>query len=129
MNTQPQPETMKTAIQALSTAAPHEAPDALARIPYDALGDDYRRSPEAACRKALRITRSLKNRPNRRLRAIDRLLGMHGIERIHEKNGELAFTYANSGDTYAATVILYASGTFRVTSWGDIVERNMNRFA
>ncbi len=120
---------MKATIQALADAAPHEAPDALARIHYDALGDDYRRSPEAACRKALRITRSMKNRPNRRLRAIDRLLGMHGIERIHEKNGELAFTYANSGDTYAATVILYASGTFRVTSWGDIVERNMNRFA
>ena len=127
MNTQP--ETMKATIQALATAAPHEAPDALKALPYDALGDDYRRNPYNACRKALRITRSLKNRPNRRLRAIDRLLGMHGIEGVHEKNGKLAFTYANSGDAYNCTVILFASKTFRVTSWGDIVERNMNRFA
>jgi len=127
MNTQP--ETMKTAIHALATAAPHEAPDALARIPYDALGDDYRRNPYNACRKALRLTRSMRNRPNRRLRAIDRLLGMHGVESVREKNGKLAFTYANSGDAYNCTVILFASGTFRVSSWGDIVERNTNRFA
>lgn len=110
------------------------APDAgriqetIAAVPYDALGDDYRSNPEAACRKALRLTSAIRN-TRRRLRAIDRLLGNHGVENVSLRNGGHGFSYSNTGDSYACTVVLFASGTFRVSSWGDIVERNMNRYA
>jgi hypothetical protein len=120
--------TLAAAIAAVASARP--GPDvsaALAVLPYDVLGDDYKRSPEAACKKALRITRGI-HRPVRRLRAIDRLLGMHGVESISFRDGGYAFSYANSGDSYDCTVVLFASGAFRVTSWGDIMERS-NRYA
>lgn len=100
--------------------------DALHAIPHDALGDDYRSNPEAACRKALRLTRAMRNN-SRRLQAIDRLLGNHGVEAVRTHSGATGFTYSNTGDSYAATVILFASGTFRVSSWGDIVERDNGR--
>lgn len=122
------PARVRAALAALDHAETWQLPDALAAVPFDALGDDYRRDPEAACRKALRLTRGIQ-RPSRRLRAIDRLLGNHGIESVRHKNGSHAFSYSNTGDAYAPTVILFASGAFRVSSWGDIVERNMNRFA
>ena len=120
---------MKNEIQALATAAPYEITDALARIPFDALGDDYRADPEKACRKALRITLSMAHKPNRRMRAIDQLLGMHGVETVRTTNGEHAFSYANAGDTYDCTVILWASGKFQVSDWGTIVERHTNQYA
>ena len=120
---------MKNEIQALAAARPYDVADALARIPYDALGEDYRANPEKACRKALKLTLSMANKPNRRLRAIDQLLGMHGVETIRTTNGEHAFSYANAGDTYDCTVILWASGKFQVSDWGTIVERRMNQYA
>jgi hypothetical protein len=120
--------TLAASIAAVAAACPGpDVSSALRSIPFDELGDDYRRDPEAACRKALRLTRAIR-RPSRRLRAIDRLLGMHGVESVSFRNGEHAFSYANSGDSYACTVALFASGTFRVTSWGDVVERS-NRYA
>lgn len=33
------------------------------------------------------------------------------------------FHYLNAGDTYTPTLVLFASGTFAVKCWGDIVER------
>lgn len=118
-----------TTAQALAALVPpcYDVPAALAAIPYGALEDDYRRDPAAACRKALRLTRRI-SKPFRRLRAIDRLLANHGIERVALRNGETGFHYSNTGDSYAATVLLYPSGAFRVSSLGDIVERS-NRFA
>jgi hypothetical protein len=32
------------------------------------------------------------------------------------------FVYLNAGDTYAPTLVRYRSGTYRVTSWGEVVE-------
>lgn len=115
-------------IQALAAAPRHDYAPELDALPYDALGDEYRADPEAACRKALRITRAI-SRPSRRLRAIDRLLGMHGVEYVRRRNGAQGFTYCNAGDSYACTVVLFPSGAFRVTSWGDVVERNMTAYA
>lgn len=119
-----------TTAQALAALVPpcHDVQAALEAVPYGALEDDYKRDPVTACRKALRLTRAI-SKPFRRLRAIDRLLANHGVERIALRNGQTAFHYTNTGHTYAATVILYPSGTFRVSSWGDIVERNMSRYA
>ena len=120
---------MKNEIQALATAHPHDVTEALERIPHDALGDDYRANPEKTCRKALRLTLSMAHKPNRRMQAIDRLLGMHGVETIRTSKGKHAFSYANSGDTYACTIILWASGKFQVSDLGTIVERRMNAYA
>ncbi len=123
------PSLISSAVSAVAKAdkwIPGELSAALDSIPHDALGDDYRRNPEAACRKALRLTRGI-SRPSRRLRAIDRLLGMHGVESVRTRNGGHGFSYANTGDSYACTVVLFASGTFRVSSWGDIVERDNGR--
>jgi len=121
-------KTLRPIIAALASARTYEAREAneaLDAIPFNALGDDYRSNPEAACRKALRITRGI--RQSRRLRAIDRLLGNHGIENVRHRDGSHAFSYSNTGDSYAPTVILFASGSFRVSSWGDIVERDNGR--
>lgn len=115
-------------IQAVAKADRYEAQDAIAALSHYHLEDDYRRDPDAACKKALRMTRAIR-KPYRRLRAIDRLLGNHGVESARLRNGEHAFSYSNTGDSYAATVVLFASGTFRVSSWGDIVERGTNRYA
>ena len=119
---------MKNEIQALASARPYDSPDALARIPYDALGDDYRANPEKACRKALRLTLPIRWNPYR-MQAIDRLLGMHGVETARTSKNEHAFSYANAGDTYACTVILWASGKFQVSDCGTIIERRMNQYA
>ena len=110
----------KELIQAVATADRHAAQDAIAALPYDLLGDDYRRDPLKACRKALRMTSSI-SRPSLRLRAIDRLLGMHGVEVIRGRGG-FVIQYANTGDSYACTVLLFPSGAFRVSTWGDVVE-------
>lgn len=116
---------MKTNFSAIVSAYKKGAE--LETIPARLLEDDYRRDPEKACRKALRMTRRIAS-DFRRLRAIDRLLGNHGIEFVRRRDGSHAFAYSNTGDSYAATVILFDSGAFRVSSWGDIVERNPNRF-
>ncbi len=115
--------TLASLISALAAALGGDYQAELAALPYDALGDDYRANPEKACRKALHLTRSI-HLNGRRLRAINRLLGMHGLEVARLRNGTTGFIYCNSGDSYACTVVLFASGTFRVTSWGDIVERS-----
>lgn len=67
-----------------------------------------------------------------KLEASNRLIdGMHGVEcrtfecsknDFHDPHG---FYYLNTGDTYAATLVLYRGsrgGSWRVTSWGDMVE-------
>ena len=113
----------QAAIAALVAPDADRIRETLEAVPYDALGDDYRSNPEAACKKALRITRAIRN-DARRLRAIDRLLGNHGIETVSDRYGMTVFRYSNTGDSYAATVVLFASGAFRVSSWGDIVERD-----
>lgn len=119
-------ETMKTNIKAIIAAFKKGAE--VETIPLGLLEDEYKRNPEEACRKALRITRAIGSN-YRRLRAIDRLLANHGIEFVRFRNGHHAFSYSNTGDSYAATVILFESGAFRVSSWGDVVERNSNRYA
>lgn len=113
-------KSLKSQIEAIAMADRYTAQDLIDALPYDTLCDDYKRNPEAACRKALRLTSGIR-KPGRRLRAIDRLLGMHGVERITGRNG-FVMSYANSGDTYACTVLLFPSGAFRVGSWGDVVE-------
>jgi hypothetical protein len=56
--------------------------------------------------------------------AIDDITGTYGVEytRKGSNSKSPAFAYCNTGDSYAATVLLI-NGRFSVGSWGDIVER------
>lgn len=74
-----------------------------------------------------------------RLEAINKLLEMHGTEAIRGdwQNGywcDVVAVYCNAGDTYDTTVIQvrgdsrFSASRFRVTSWGDFVERNQKRY-
>lgn len=73
-------------------------------------------------REALRATRGLPFAGKiERLEAVDILTGCHGVESFESVNG--FWSYANSGDTYAQTVLLSPGGRFVVASYGDILEQ------
>ena len=71
-----------------------------------------------------------------KLRAADIILRTHGVEWLayecqrgedHDPEG---FYYLNAGDTYNATLAYFPrTRTFRVTTWGDEVERHERRCA
>jgi hypothetical protein len=63
-----------------------------------------------------------------RLHVLDAIAETHGVEYIHSVKDTFTqargFDYLNTGDSYAPTIVRMAeSGNYRVTSWGDIVER------
>lgn len=61
----------------------------------------------------------------RALRAFNDILGGYGTEYIpagHNSKSP-AIAYVNMGDTYDTTIMLVDGYTWRVGSWGDIVER------
>jgi len=61
-----------------------------------------------------------------KLYAIDEILRTHGIETIDDIPG-MTVEYCNTGDSYAATLCRIdrkGKVTYRVCSWGDIVERH-----
>jgi len=67
--------------------------------------------------------------------AIDAVLGNYGVEALRAKKwvsayyGDVAYTYSNTGDTYAATIVHNStSGQYSVTSWGDVVEAHPYMF-
>ena len=62
------------------------------------------------------------------LRAMDRILGTHGIEAFGNRQPRApyapAFEYLNAGDTYATTLIYTRdTDTIRIGSWGGIAEK------
>jgi len=50
----------------------------------------------------------------------DEILGTYGIEYCR---GSRSFAYLNTGDSYAATLIRFFDGQYRVSDWGTIVEK------
>lgn len=60
-----------------------------------------------------------------RLHALNHELETFGVEYVRGNNTKRSpsFDYLNTGDTYATTIVRYADGRYRITSWGDIVER------
>jgi hypothetical protein len=62
-----------------------------------------------------------------RMHALNAELGFFGVEYVKGKGpGHRTtpnFHYLNSGDSYNATIVRFAGGAYRVTTWGDIVER------
>ena len=70
--------------------------------------------------------KSCYNEPSRHekmLFAIDCLLDNHGVEYLECKGGR-NYSYSNTGDTYALTVIRdHRNARWIVASWGDLVEK------
>lgn len=98
----------------------------------------YTEEPVKACRLALRRTAHINWKE--RMEAINKLLGLHGVEAIRGdwQNGywcDIVATYCNTGESYGITVIHVRpdrgwsdAGTFRVSSWGGFVERNSKKY-
>ncbi len=66
---------------------------------------------------------------DRKLSALNELLGMHGVEPIRSEGawdnyyGDCVAEYLNTGDSYAATVLLdHQRGKWMLTTYGDYVE-------
>ena len=64
-----------------------------------------------------------------RMSALNELLGTHGVEAIRTSEFidryyfDIRASYLNTGDTYAATILLdHRDEKWRLTSWGDFVE-------
>lgn len=56
------------------------------------------------------------------LHDLNDLLGCFGVVSTER------FSYLNTGDTYTPTILFYfPSASFRVTSWGDVVEADERR--
>lgn len=56
-----------------------------------------------------------------RLTCLDALAGTHGVDAFETRHGWCE--YLNAGDTYSVTLVRYR-GRYRVTTWGDIAERD-----
>ena len=72
---------------------------------------------------------------DQRLHALNAEAETFGVEYIaHRDDGcrvgdQHGLEYLNTGDTYAPTIIFdHARGSWRVTSWGDIVEARPNHY-
>lgn len=79
--------------------------------------------------RTVRWIRSCHNMPmpgERRMAAIDEVLGTFGVESIARADSGVfeapLLTYCNAGDTYAATIVRHRGGSYRISSWGDAVE-------
>ena len=67
--------------------------------------------------------------------AINEAMGGHGIESIRQKDylvgyyADTRYLYVNRGDTYDITLVYDTeSDKFIVASWGNLVERNPDRY-
>lgn len=68
-----------------------------------------------------------------KLHALNLLLDTFGVEYLTDKRDtytrSFGVEYLNTGDTYTPTVCYdHSSGTWRISSWGGIVENNERRF-
>ena len=61
-----------------------------------------------------------------RLEALNETIGGFGVEVVGDCNcypPNIKAEYINTGDTYSATILrVNATGTYRLTTWGDFVE-------
>lgn len=68
-----------------------------------------------------------------RMAALGALAGMHGVEYLQAHKDTFTATYGvayvNAGDVYAPTIVYdHATLNYRVTTVGDLIERNPGRF-
>lgn len=128
---------MKTIPNTLSQAAQETLARAERRFGKVLLEDLYRENPVAACRRALRLTHGLSE--GERIEVCDILLNTSGVEAINGEWqngywGNVVATYCNTGDTYNTTILCvrgecrFDPSSFIVTSWGDWVEKNSEKY-
>ena len=97
----------------------------------------YKTDPLSACQLAL--ARTVRIDEDKRIDAINSLLGLFGTEAIRGdwQSGywcDIVAVYCNTGETYDLTVIQvrgngsWARSRFFVSSVGDFVERNERRY-
>jgi hypothetical protein len=69
-------------------------------------------------------------KPETIMHAVDAVLGTCGTEAIWGRScTQPVAEYCNTGDTYASTILYdYVNGNYRLTSWGDWVERYGDRY-
>ena len=60
-----------------------------------------------------------------KLEALNQILGLYGVEYVPKGSNQRSpgFEYLNTGDSYAPTIVRFDGGGYRISSWGDIVER------
>lgn len=59
-----------------------------------------------------------------RMHALNAEAETYGVEYIERyKGSSVSFEYLNTGDSYTTTLVRFVDGRYRVSSWGDIVER------
>jgi hypothetical protein len=60
------------------------------------------------------------------LKLLNETIGGYGVEVVGDCNcypPAIKAEYINTGDTYSATILrVNATGTYRLTTWGDFVE-------
>lgn len=61
------------------------------------------------------------------LEDFNKVMNGFGIEYATSISGKNDFEYVNTGDSYNYTICDY-KGRLRITTWGDIVENNMDDF-
>jgi hypothetical protein len=96
----------------------------------------YWQVKEKDVRAAKRIIKEYKgctgvNDGYKALKLIGDHIGGYGVEvgKAASDPDKVLFEYINMGDTYDMTVVYFnETGRFAFTSWGDIVERNPNRY-
>ena len=68
-------------------------------------------------------------RLSRILECLNEVLEMHGVESLGEcRTYGPPAEYLNAGDTYAATLLFdHIAGNFKLTTYGDWLERNENK--
>ena len=62
--------------------------------------------------------------------AMDETAGTHGVVPLWSEDDMFwpVAEYLNTGDTYSTTLLFrHDTGTFRITTWGDFVEKNEKR--
>lgn len=104
-------------ISALKTLFGENAPRAKALLRMNR--DQLLRTPIGAARAA-----ECYNPPSTqdiRMECLNALGEFYGVECIDTKKGECL--YLNAGDTYTPTLVRF-NGSYRITTWGDIVERH-----
>jgi hypothetical protein len=110
---------MYPSVKTLSRIFGDSAEEARAVLEGKKAPEDY---PEVA-----QLVRGCYNRPRLyelKMAALNELGESFGVEAVFSARScvEPEFTYLNAGDAYAETLVRYRSGTYRVTSWGDVVE-------
>jgi hypothetical protein len=96
------------------------------------LEDMYRGDSKGALKKALDMTKGMD--PEERMDKINEVINGYGVEAIRGDSNNRYFMdtvglYVNMGDTYALTVVYDTQKNgFYITTWGDWVERNQEKY-